>query len=526
MANEDTDKSLKELSSDDAPQETKRPTITPHENDVVSGRGSGANRHVGNAKFRELVRDNKALYMRLTKHEKMSVARTILAKISSRAPPGRFLQKNPETFQWFEIGQSRALEKISQALREKTHQPVQDKIPQCQTSRPQDFWANGIYRRSTEDEAMLPLHLRNDGHRPASNYVENHLSDPSNSAKEMPRFNSGMASIKNHRSSLRQDCHHKLTSMRRHDSSNQKYCDTHRYEYSHKPQRNESGAFESMISLKMPPRIYDRGQSFSAMYPSQVPGDRMPSKYSSAINAGSMHLSLGRRQVWPTPQLRGRHDVPRCHPFPPLPQPPLPPKLSDSDFTKNHSQTLHGRESWNRNSTFPGRSVTLPSKADSYLPNRTSPSLRMRLPVPSALTFNALNTHKHKRPPPLLVPHCNDLNTYARKRGVQKETLENPRKRPSSFPPTNESKRICVNAEDVHSHNVVSSESNDEETVSTQPLCNDSINSSKTNSPSSSNGSSEGGNPKAIGNLFESSGLLALSTAAFMHDQDRETTPS
>lgn len=105
--------------SEEKEKETDKCIITPHDNDVVSGRGSGANRHVGNANFRDLVKCNKELYLSLSKHEKMAVARDILHVIEAQDPPGRFLQKNPETNLWFEIGKSRALEKISQALREK-----------------------------------------------------------------------------------------------------------------------------------------------------------------------------------------------------------------------------------------------------------------------------------------------------------------------------------------------------------------------------------------------------------------------
>ena len=95
--------------------------VSPNENDVVSGRGSGANKHKGNLHFRNMIRDNKTYYLSLSKNLKMGVARQIFDDITSLDPPGRFLQKNPETDTWFEIKSDRALEKISQALREKPH---------------------------------------------------------------------------------------------------------------------------------------------------------------------------------------------------------------------------------------------------------------------------------------------------------------------------------------------------------------------------------------------------------------------
>jgi len=101
-------------------QSSTNEPIVPTQNDVVSGRGSGANRHKGNANFRELVRRNKQLYLRMSKKDKMKVAVSIYDHIASLSPPGRFLNKNPETDLWFETSRQRALEKISQALREKT----------------------------------------------------------------------------------------------------------------------------------------------------------------------------------------------------------------------------------------------------------------------------------------------------------------------------------------------------------------------------------------------------------------------
>jgi len=522
MSNEVTKDGLNEHNHDESRREKKRPTISPHDNDVVSGRGSGANRHVGNAKFRELVRDNKALYMRLTKHEKMSVARTILSTVSSRDPPGRFLQKNPETFQWFEIGQTRALEKISQALREKTHQPVQDKLPQCQTSRPQDSWRDGAYQRSTQDAAMLPLHLRNDGHRPASNSIENQLNNSPSSAKEISRFNCGMAFLKDQRNNLRQQRLHKLAPMReRPNSSNRDYCDTRQYHYNHDSPISEAGVFESMVPLKMPPSIYNREQSFSTTYPSQVQGDRMSSKFTSGTDSISAHPSLGRRRAWPTSKPRVRNDASWCPQFQPLPQPPLPPKASGFVFTKNHTQALHVRESWNSNSTFTGHTTMLPSNSVQFVQNRTPPALRMHLPALPTLNYNPLNPQRRKSP-----SHFNNLETHNHQREVQYTNQMNVRKRQKDSLTTKENKRLCINSAEVENHNVVSSESNDEETVSTQAPNTYSNSSSKTSSPSSISEATEGGSSKEMCNAFQASGLLALSTAAFMHAQEKGTSPS
>lgn len=103
--------------------------LETNDNDVVSGRGSGGNRHPGNIYFRELIKSNKAYYLSLGKNQKMDVARAIYDKISSLDPPGRFLNKNPETDKWFVIKKDRALEKISQALREKPSVQRKGRLP-------------------------------------------------------------------------------------------------------------------------------------------------------------------------------------------------------------------------------------------------------------------------------------------------------------------------------------------------------------------------------------------------------------
>jgi len=100
-------------------KEQMKDVPSPHTHDVLCGRGGSSNRHIGNTNFRDLVQSNKALYVTLTKRQKMMVARSIVQIVRSQNPPGRFLQKDPETALWFDIGRARALEKTSQALREK-----------------------------------------------------------------------------------------------------------------------------------------------------------------------------------------------------------------------------------------------------------------------------------------------------------------------------------------------------------------------------------------------------------------------
>lgn len=90
----------------------------PHPHDVLCGRGGGSNNHIGNSHWRMLVAANKQLYITLPKRQKMLLSRSIVNAVRSQNPPGRFLQKDTKTNQWFDVGDQRAQEKTSQALRE------------------------------------------------------------------------------------------------------------------------------------------------------------------------------------------------------------------------------------------------------------------------------------------------------------------------------------------------------------------------------------------------------------------------
>jgi hypothetical protein len=61
-------------------------------------------------------------YVRAPKIQKPSVARVIVRAIRHGDPPGRFLRKDEKTGKWFDIGDKKAAEKTSQALREKPNE--------------------------------------------------------------------------------------------------------------------------------------------------------------------------------------------------------------------------------------------------------------------------------------------------------------------------------------------------------------------------------------------------------------------
>jgi HD superfamily phosphohydrolase len=84
--------------------------------DVLLGRGGATNNHLGNHNFRLLVAAHQQEYLKARKHEKVIIARRIVAEVQGRG--GRFLQKGMSNDQWDEVSDKRAQEKTSQALRE------------------------------------------------------------------------------------------------------------------------------------------------------------------------------------------------------------------------------------------------------------------------------------------------------------------------------------------------------------------------------------------------------------------------
>jgi hypothetical protein len=88
----------------------------PADVDVLCGRGGAALKHPGNQTYRRLVNLNKGLYITCLKTEKLKISRSIVAAI--REQKGRFLERDGNKGTWFDIGDKKAIEKTSQALRE------------------------------------------------------------------------------------------------------------------------------------------------------------------------------------------------------------------------------------------------------------------------------------------------------------------------------------------------------------------------------------------------------------------------
>lgn len=91
----------------------------PTHTDVLLGRGVGTNRHSGNTNFRDIVSQRISAYATSTKSKKVEITRSVVDHIHTKLnPPGRFLEKDPETGRWKEVDMKRAHEKTAQALRD------------------------------------------------------------------------------------------------------------------------------------------------------------------------------------------------------------------------------------------------------------------------------------------------------------------------------------------------------------------------------------------------------------------------
>jgi len=122
-------------------------------NDVLCGRGGLTNHHPGNIFFRKLVRHYQESYLLATKRDKAGVAKGIVDTIRSLQPPGRFLKKARDVSAngvWVEIGDRKAREKTSQALRERA--PELREELECQVRQQQQPYLNVV---SSDEKTLL-----------------------------------------------------------------------------------------------------------------------------------------------------------------------------------------------------------------------------------------------------------------------------------------------------------------------------------------------------------------------------------
>jgi hypothetical protein len=95
--------------------------IVVQPNDVLCGRGGETNHHPGNIRYRSLVKAYQKLYLLAKRRDKPKIAQCIV--VSVRGVNGRFLKRtknanNAGGSSWVDVGNVKAREKTSQALRE------------------------------------------------------------------------------------------------------------------------------------------------------------------------------------------------------------------------------------------------------------------------------------------------------------------------------------------------------------------------------------------------------------------------
>ena len=89
---------------------------------MLYGRGGGTNHHDGNKRYRQMVEERKVDYVNSKRLDKPLVALDIIRNWRAQDPPGRLLKIDESTGLWHDVGDKKAREKTSQALREKAPQ--------------------------------------------------------------------------------------------------------------------------------------------------------------------------------------------------------------------------------------------------------------------------------------------------------------------------------------------------------------------------------------------------------------------
>jgi folylpolyglutamate synthase/dihydropteroate synthase len=83
-------------------------------------------------------------YVRAPKIQKPSVARVIVRAIRNGDPPGRFLRKDEKLGKWVDIGDKKAAEKTSQALREKPNEELGTHVVGTMLPNPDSYLAGTV----------------------------------------------------------------------------------------------------------------------------------------------------------------------------------------------------------------------------------------------------------------------------------------------------------------------------------------------------------------------------------------------
>lgn len=178
---------------------TKEKAITDvNENDVLCGRGKGPNNHVGNRRFRELVKLHRRDYLlSRSREEKSRICRTIVKAIRNAEPQGRFL-KRVGVDGWSCIDERKAIVKTSQALREGMTRGMLEKItqeaaPTISTSTTGSSSSSSIGSMSSSasliQEIRLPQRQDSDASSHSDSTEHGYSSEDTDSTMSLPLAN-------------------------------------------------------------------------------------------------------------------------------------------------------------------------------------------------------------------------------------------------------------------------------------------------------------------------------------------------
>jgi hypothetical protein len=120
------------------------------ETDVLCGRGGLVNKHRGNVVYRRIVEYNKCVYKQVPKRHRNLVPQSIVETIINAG--GRFLQpqQHSERAIWTEIPIGKAVQKTSQALRERIRE--NEDINQDTNSNENEDDGDPIFGGESEDD--------------------------------------------------------------------------------------------------------------------------------------------------------------------------------------------------------------------------------------------------------------------------------------------------------------------------------------------------------------------------------------
>lgn len=129
--------------------------------DNVSLSTGGTNHHPGNKRYRKMVEDRKLEYVNSKRLDKPLVALAIIREWRAQNPPGRFLKLNEKTGVWDDVGDKKAREKTSQALREKAPQ-IRKQLEEERNGKDDEVGSGAcltVCVSHTHDEASTHSHL-------------------------------------------------------------------------------------------------------------------------------------------------------------------------------------------------------------------------------------------------------------------------------------------------------------------------------------------------------------------------------